>query len=72
MTDRNNVLIALSPYFFPLYAVVGVLAFLITGLFVDLTRLIPLPWGGGVRPLYRIVLPHRPNMGIPSAPSLSG
>jgi hypothetical protein len=52
ITDRNNVIIALSPYFFPLYAVVGVLAFLITGLFVDLTLLIPLPWGGGVRPLY--------------------
>lgn len=52
LTDRNNVLIALSPYFFPLYAVVGVLAFLISGLFVDLTRLIPLPWGGGVRPLF--------------------
>ncbi len=52
ITDRNNVLIALSPYFFPIYTVVGVLAFLITGLFVDLTVLIPLPWGGGVRPLY--------------------
>lgn len=52
ITDRNNVIIALSPYFFPLYSVVGVLAFLISGLFVDLTLLIPLPWGGGVRPLY--------------------
>lgn len=52
ITDRNNVLIALAPYFLPLYAVVCVLAFLITGLFVDLTLLIPLPWGGGVRPLY--------------------
>jgi hypothetical protein len=52
ITDRNNILIALSPYFFPLYTVVGVLGFLITGLFVDLTVLIPLPWGGGVRPLY--------------------
>ena len=52
LTDRNNIIIALSPYFFPLYAVVGVLAFLISGLFVDLTRLIPLPWGGGVRPLF--------------------
>ncbi|HWB06031.1 MAG TPA: hypothetical protein VG796_23615 [Verrucomicrobiales bacterium] len=52
ITDRNNILIALSPYFFPLYTVAGVLAFLITGLFVDLTVLIPLPWGGGVRPLY--------------------
>jgi hypothetical protein len=52
ITDRNNFLIALSPYFFPLYSAVGVIAFLITGLFTDLTLLIPLPWGGGVRPLY--------------------
>ena len=52
LTDRNNVFIALSPYFLPLYAVVGALAFLIAGLFVDVTLLVPLPWGGGVRPLY--------------------
>ncbi len=52
LTDRNNVLIALSPYFFPLYAFAGVLAFLIAGLFVDMTRIIPLPWDGGIRPLY--------------------
>jgi hypothetical protein len=52
ITDRNNILIALSPYFFPLYTIIGVLAFLITGLFVDLTVMIPLPWGGSVRPLY--------------------
>jgi len=52
LTDRNNIIISLSPYFFPLYAVAGVIAFLISGLFVDLTRLIPLPWGGGVRPLF--------------------
>lgn len=52
ITDRNNILIALSPYFFPIYTVVGVLAFLISGLFVDLTLQIPLPWGGGMRPVF--------------------
>jgi len=52
LADRNNFLIALAPYFVPLYAVAGVLAFLITGLWVDLTRVIPLPWGDVLRPLY--------------------
>lgn len=52
ITDRNNILIALSPYFFPLYTVAGVLLFLLTGLVVDLSIELPLPWGGGVRPVY--------------------
>jgi hypothetical protein len=52
LADKNNFFIALAPYFLPLFAVMGVLAFLITGLFVDLTRLIPLPWDDTLRPLH--------------------
>jgi hypothetical protein len=52
LTDRNNVFIALAPYFVPLYSVMIVLAFLVAGLFCDLTLRLPLPWGGGIRPLY--------------------
>jgi hypothetical protein len=50
ITDRNNVLIALSPYFVPLYTVCGVCLFLLAGLLVDLTRRIALPWGGSLQP----------------------
>ena len=52
LADKNNFVIALAPYFVPLYAVAGVLVFLMAGLFVDMTQVLPLPWGGGVRPLY--------------------
>jgi hypothetical protein len=50
ITDRNNVLIALSPYFLPLYTVCGALLFLVAGLYFDFTRRIPLPWGGSLQP----------------------
>ena len=52
LADRNNFVIALAPYFVPLYAMAGVLAFLITGLFVDLTQVIALPADIVLRPLY--------------------
>ncbi len=52
LADRNNFVIALAPYVVPLYAVAGVLVFLLAGLWLDLTRVIELPWGGVLRPLY--------------------
>jgi hypothetical protein len=52
LADRNNFVIALAPYVVPLYAAAGVIAFLIAGLWVDLSRVIELPWGGVLRPLY--------------------
>ena len=52
MTDRNNILIALSPYFVPFYSTLVLLAFLICGQFIDMTRHYPLPWGGSFSAMY--------------------
>ncbi|MGI9240474.1 MAG: hypothetical protein ACR2RV_06705 [Verrucomicrobiales bacterium] len=41
ITNRNNVLISLSPYFFPLYSILAILGFAIAGLFVDLAAVHP-------------------------------
>ena len=41
VTNRNNVLISLSPYFFPLYSTLVILGFGIAGLFVDLAAVHP-------------------------------
>jgi len=41
ITNRNNVLISLSPYFFPLYSTVTILIFGIVGLFTDLSAVYP-------------------------------
>ena len=41
VTNRNNVLISLSPYFFPLYSVLTILGFAIAGVFVDLAAVHP-------------------------------
>lgn len=41
VTNRNNVLISLSPYLFPLYSIVTILGFAIAGLFVDLAAVYP-------------------------------
>jgi len=41
VTNRNNVLISLSPYFFPLYSTLTILVFGIAGLFVDLAAVHP-------------------------------
>lgn len=41
VTNRNNVLISLSPYFFPLYSTLAILIFAIAGLFVDLAAIHP-------------------------------
>ena len=41
VTNRNNVLISLSPYFFPLYSTLVILGFGIAGLFVDLGAVHP-------------------------------
>ena len=49
VTTKNNLFIALSPYFVPLYSLMAVLVFLGLGLFLDLNRSVPLPWGGALR-----------------------
>jgi len=41
ITNRNNVLISLSPYFFPLYSCLIIIGFGIAGLFVDLAAVHP-------------------------------
>jgi hypothetical protein len=41
VTNRNNILISLSPYFFPLYSTLVILGFGIAGLFVDLAAVHP-------------------------------
>ena len=41
VTNRNNVLISLSPYFFPLYSIVTIVIFAAIGLFVDLAAVYP-------------------------------
>ncbi len=56
LTDKNNVLIALSPYFVPLYAVILVPLCLLVGTFYDLTQRIGLPGGFGFRPLWGVFL----------------
>lgn len=56
LTDKNNVLIALSPYFFPFYTVILVPLCLLLGAFVDLTVLLRLPGGFGFRPLWAVFL----------------
>ena len=38
VTDKNNLIISLSPYFVPFYSVVLIIAAAITGLFVDFTH----------------------------------
>lgn len=54
VTDRNNLLISLSPYFVPLYTLVAVVGFLLAGAFIDLSATIPLPWGGEFRRLWAL------------------
>ncbi|MDB6134018.1 MAG: hypothetical protein JWM59_2261 [Verrucomicrobiales bacterium] len=56
LTDKNNILIALSPYFFPLYTVLVVPLCLLAGAVVDLTLMLKLPGGFGVRPLWGVFL----------------
>lgn len=56
LTDKNNVLIALSPYFIPLYTVVLVPICLLAGTWMDLTVRWPLPGGFGFRPLWGVFL----------------
>lgn len=58
LTDKNNILIALSPYFIPLYSVMVILIGLLAGTVFDLTAWYPLPWqaGHGVRPLWGLFL----------------
>ena len=38
VTDKNNMLISLSPYFVPFYTVIAVLAFILLGAFFDLSH----------------------------------
>ncbi len=56
LTDKNNVLIALSPYFTPLYTLTVVPLCLLVGTVVDLTTLMVLPGGFGFRPLWGVFL----------------
>lgn len=56
LTDKNNVLIALSPYFIPLYTLILVPGCLLLGTFFDLTLRLPLPGGFGFRPLWGVFL----------------
>ena len=56
LTDKNNVLIALSPYFIPLYTLILVPACLLLGTFFDLTMRLPLPGGFGFRLLWGVFL----------------
>ncbi len=56
LTDKNNVLIALSPYFIPLYTLILVPLCLLLGTFFDLTMRLPLPGGFGFRPLWGVFL----------------
>ena len=58
LTDKNNVLISLSPYFFPLYTVIVVPVCLLIGGGVDLSVRLPLPVAGdyGFRPLWAVFL----------------
>ena len=56
LTDKNNVLISLSPYFIPLYTIILVPACLLLGTFFDLTMRVPLPGGFGFRPLWGVFL----------------
>lgn len=43
VTDKNNLLIALSPYFVPLYALIVAFVFWLVGSYVDLTTPFELP-----------------------------
>ena len=54
LTDKNNVLITLSPYFIPLYAVLLVPLCMLLGTVVDLTQRMALPGGFGFRPLWGV------------------
>lgn len=58
LTDKNNVLISLAPYFFPFYTVIVVPVCLLIGGAVDLTVRLPLPVVGdyGFRPLWAVFL----------------
>jgi hypothetical protein len=56
LTDKNNVLIALSPYFVPLYTVLVVPLCLLLGTVYDLTTRLALPGGFGFRPLWGVFL----------------
>lgn len=56
LTDKNNVLIALSPYFIPLYTIILVPLCLLAGTVFDFTTLIALPGGFGFRPLWGVFL----------------
>lgn len=56
LTDKNNILIALSPYFIPFYTLLLVPVCLLLGTVFDLTTLLPLPGGFGFRPLWGVFL----------------
>lgn len=56
LTNKNNVLISLSPYFFPLYTVILVPVCLLLGALTDLSVLLTLPGGFGFRPLWGLFL----------------
>ncbi len=56
LTDKNNILIALSPYFIPLYTLILVPTCLLLGNLFDLTMRLPLPGGFGFRPLWGVFL----------------
>ncbi len=56
LTDKNNVFIALAPYFIPLYTVLLVPLCLLVGNWFDLTMRLPLPGGFGFRPLWGVFL----------------
>lgn len=56
LTNKNNVLIALSPYFVPLYSLFVAGLSLLAGAFFDLTAWIPLVGNYGFRPLWVVFL----------------
>ena len=54
LTDRNNIIIALSPYFVPFYSSIVLIIFMICGLFIDMSQHYLLPWGGSFSVLYAL------------------
>lgn len=56
LTNKNNVLISLAPYFFPFYTVILVPICLLLGAVTDLSVLLTLPGGFGFRPLWGLFL----------------
>ncbi len=52
LTNKNNVAIALSPYCLPIFSLIALLIFTLTGQCLDLTLRWPLPWGGSLSPVH--------------------